>query len=299
MRTILAFALGAIVCLPLRAAGQTLPAEAELAEPEPAFDAPRFDAPRETDAWLNARPAPAEPAHPNATGVLGTLSRVAAGRLQLESGYAYLYDSTDAERLHQHTLPDLLLRLGVTERFELRIGWPGIIYSNLTDPATGVVTSSDDSVPPNIGGMFDLWPQQGWLPQTGLLAAVPISLQGNPFALQSLQPLSSVLYSWTLTDRISIGGQSGLAQFRTDGDSFLQFQQSTAVEWAATDRIGTFLEHAAYVDFQSADDGAQHQLATGVSLLFTDRFQVGWRAGLGLNERAPDFVTSVRLIFRR
>lgn len=296
MRTNLAFALGALLCLPLEAQEPDLPG----APSPPAASEPEFlESPRDTDAWLNARPAPAEPARKNATGVLGTLSRVADGRVQLESGYAYLYDSTSTERLHQHTLPDLLLRFGVTERFELRIGWPGVIYSNLTDPATGDTTSTDEAVPPNIGGLFDLWPQRGWLPQAGLLAAVPISLEGNPFALESLQPLSSVLYSWTITDRISIGGQTGLAQFRDDGDSFLQIQQSTAVEWAATDRIGTFLEHAAYFDVQSADDGAQHQLATGLSLLFTDRVQVGWRAGLGLNERAPDFVTSVRLIFRR
>jgi hypothetical protein len=52
------------------------------------------------------------------------------------------------------------------------------------------------------------------------------------------------------------------------------------------------------VDHGSANDGPQHMLGSGFSLLVTPRMQLTCRAGLGLNEAAPDFLTDIRLAYR-
>ena len=52
------------------------------------------------------------------------------------------------------------------------------------------------------------------------------------------------------------------------------------------------------VDHGSADDGAQHMLGGGFSYLLTERLQITWQAGPGLNEAAPDFLTDVRFAYR-
>ncbi len=151
---------------------------------------------------------------------------------------------------------------------------------------------------PNVGFMLDLWAQEGILPQTAVLAAVPITLEGNPFALAGLQPLSQLLYRWDLTGRLALGGTTGLALFDVDGDHFIQLQQTVNLDYVLTDRLGTFVEWEMLVDHGSALDGPQHMLGGGVAYLLTERLQVGWRAGLGLNRRAPDFLTDLRFAYR-
>ncbi len=224
------------------------------------------------------------------------IAGIARGRTQLEGGYTFVYDRTAGVRMTQHAVPDLLLRFGCTDRLEVRLGWPGYVATGYDGPAPG--GSSDDVLEPNVGFMLDLWTQHGVLPQTAVLAAVPITLEGNPFALDSLQPLAELLYRWDLTERLGWGGTTGMALFDVAGDHFVQLQQTLNLDYLLADRLGTFAEWEMLVDHGSAPDGPQHMLGGGVAYLLSDRLQVTWQAGLGLNERAPDFLTGIRFAFR-
>ena len=229
-------------------------------------------------------------------GLMERISGIARGRTQLEGGYAFLYDEADGVRMAQHAVPDLLLRFGLTDRLEIRLGWPGYVATDYDGP--GLDGSSDDTLEPNVGFMFDLWPQRGIRPQAAVSAAVPITLEGNPFALDGLQPLAQLLYRWELTDRLALGGTTGMALFDVHGDDFLQLQQTTGLDYLCTVRLGAFGQWEMLVDHGSADDGSQHMLGGGFSYLLTERLQITWQAGLGLNEAAPDFLTDVRFAYR-
>jgi len=218
------------------------------------------------------------------------------GRTQIEGGYSFAYDRTNHSNATQHVVPDLLVRYGLTDRLEVRLGWPGLVSTHYDGPLAA--QSRDETLAPTVGFMFDLWPQQGWLPQTAVLASVPISFQGNPFTMESFQPLSQVLYCWDLSDRLALGGSTGLALFRFEGDNFTQLQQTVSLDWTMTDRMASFLEWEMLVDFGSDDDGSQHLLGGGFSFLLTDRLQLTWRAGIGANDRAPDFVTGISFAYR-
>ncbi len=224
------------------------------------------------------------------------IKAIAAGRVQIEGGYVFVRDTVGGTGVTQHTVPDLLFRFGLTDRLEVRIGWPGWVSTDFSGPAAG--NSSSDTLEPNIGFMVDLFGQDGWLPQTAVLAAVPITLEGDPLAMNSLQPLSQLLYAWYFTDRLAAGGATGVALFRIDGDHFIQWQQSVNVDYLLTDRLDGFLEWEVLVDHGSADGGSQHLLGAGFSYLWTERFQTTWRAGVGVNDRAPDFLTDIRFAFR-
>lgn len=245
---------------------------------------------------LATQPAPAEPVPGARPGLMERINGIARGRAQLEGGYAFLYDEEAGARMAQHAVPDLLVRFGWTDRLEIRLGWPGYVATDYDGP--GIDGSSDDTLEPNVGLMLDLWPQQGIRPQTAVSAAVPITLEGNPFALDGLQPLAQLLYRWELTGRLALGGTTGLAPFDVDGDDFLQLQQTASLDWVGTRRLGLFAQWEMLVDHGSADDGSQHMLGAGFSYLLTQRLQLTWQAGLGLNEAAPDFLTDVRLAYR-
>ena len=242
-------------------------------------------------SWLLERNEP--PSRTEARpGFMGRLLDLARGRVMIEGGYAYVTDSSAGTTITEHVVPDMLLRVGVTERLEVRIGWPGASVVN-QDGTLGS-SSTTTTLDPNVGFMMDLWSQRGWLPQTAVLGSVPITLNGNRFAMSSLQPVSAFLYQWNLTDRLSLGGDSGLALYRDDGDHYLQWQQSVDVDYLLTDRVGVFSQWQVLVDNGSADDATRHMLSVGASWLCTDRLQITWRVGAGMNEPAPDFLTDIR-----
>ena len=218
------------------------------------------------------------------------------GRTQIEGGYSFACDRVDDAQATQHVVPDLLVRYGLTDRLELRIGWPGFVSTHYGEPLAD--RSRDEVLDPNVGFLFDLWPQRGWLPQAAVLASVPITLRGNPFTMESLQPLTQALYCWRLNDRLTLGGTTGAALFRVDDDNFIQFQQTASLDWSATERMATFVEWEMLADHGSDDDGAQHLLGLGVCFLLTEQLQLTWRAGVGLNDRAPDFVTGIYFAYR-
>ncbi len=224
------------------------------------------------------------------------MAGVFAGRVQLEGGYTFLADRSADTRIRQHVVPDLLLRYGLTERLELRLGWPGFVSTQYDGPAAP--PSFDDTLEPNVGFMWDALNQDGWVPQTALLAAVPITLEGNPFTMNSLQPLSQVLYCWYVSDRTSLGGTTGVALFREFGDHFVQLQQTADIDYLWSDRLSISAQWEVLVDHGSADDGTQHLLGTGMSFLWTQRLQTSLRLGVGLNERAPNFLTGIRFALR-
>jgi len=218
------------------------------------------------------------------------------GRCQIEGGYSFSYDTPGDSHATQHVVPDLLLRYGLTDHFEIRLGWPGLVSTNYDGSLAD--RSDDDVLAPTVGFMLDLWPQNGWRPQTAVLASVPIDFSGDLFTMNSFQPLSELLYLWEINDRLVVGGSTGFALFHVEGDHFIELQQTLSLDRLLTDRLIGFLEWEMLVDHGSADDGAEHLLGGGVSFLITDHVQATWRAGVGLNERAPDFVTGIRFAYR-
>ena len=45
------------------------------------------------------------------------------GHLQIEAGFTFVYDRRGDDRLRDHAAPELLLRIGLADDFELRIGF--------------------------------------------------------------------------------------------------------------------------------------------------------------------------------
>ncbi|NUQ62943.1 MAG: transporter [Pirellulales bacterium] len=234
-----------------------------------------------------------------AQGQFGLAERINAltrGRVQLEGGYIFTYDRGEDVSVTEHALPDLLLRIGLTERLELRVGWPG--YRSVDYGGDWGDLSYDETLDPNVGFMFDLWQQSGWRPQTALSAAVPIAMEDDPLVFDSLQPVAQLLYLWYLNDRWSIGGTTGMAIFEEYGDRYGQLQQSLDVDYVLSDRLGTFVQWTVLMDHGSEDDGSQHLLSAGLARLWTERFQTSLEMGAGLNQRAPDFLAALRFAYR-
>ena len=256
-----------------------------------AYESPaaRLDGVLHDSAWHPPAPEPDGPHW------MHRIAGLARGRTQFEGGYSLLSDTVGGVRGTQHAFPDFLLRFGLTERLELRFGWPGYVTGDI-DLAPGGPSSRVLS--PNVGFLYDLWSQRGLLPQTAVHAALPVPLEGNPFSLNSLQPLTELMYAWQTGERTTLTGRSGFALFRAEGHNYTQFQQSLAFDVALTERLGTFVSWNMLANHGSWNDTSQHMAGGGLSFLLTERLAVSWRAAGGLNSAAPDFITDIRFAYR-
>lgn len=260
------FSLIVLTALPL--AGQ------DVASAEPPAE------PLLASRWFDRRPDP-----PALAGLPSGWRPIA----QLESGYTYTLDQLAGSELEEHVYPDLLLRWAVTDRMELRVGWPGVISREVAG-----LGDETESLNPTVGFLLDLYPQQGAWPQLAVAASAPIDLEGSPFAADSIQPLGEVLYGWYLSDRAGLWGNTGFALFDVDGDRFIQLQQALTLDYVLTDSVSTFVQWEMLLNHASANDGPQHMLTGGFNFFVNERIQIGIRSGVGLNERAPDFLSGIR-----
>ena len=126
----------------------------------------------------------------------------------------------------------------------------------------------------------------------------PVPLEGNTFALNSLQPLTELMYTWETSDRTAMTGRSGFAIFDASGDNYTQFQQSLGFDVMLTERLGAFVSWDMLADHGSWNDTSQHMAGGGLSFLLTERFAVSWRSAAGLNSAAPEFLIDIRFAHR-
>lgn len=212
--------------------------------------------------------------------------RMARGRVQVEAGYSYLRGPDGL--YSQHAVPDMLVRMGITDRLEFRLGWPGVVFND----------GSTNTLDPTIGVVYDLWGQQGYRPLTAIHVALPVSMEGNPFALNSFQPLTEVMYSWQTSQWTAVTGRTGFALFDVFGDDYTQVQQSLSYDVVLTDRVGAFVSWEMLANVGSQNDTSQHMLGGGLSYLLNERWAISWRSAMGLNEYAPDFLNDIRVAYR-
>lgn len=245
-------------------------------------------------SWLIDQDRPEAP-NADRPGIFRRLFNAARGRVLIEGGYAYVDDAAGPYRVSEHVVPDLLLRVGVTERLEVRVGWPGVSVINERGPLGD--WNETRTLDPNVGVMWDLCGQDGWAPQAAVLASLPITLSGDRFAMNSVQPVSGLLYQWQLTDALALGGESSVALFRDDGDHYLQWQQAVDLDYLLTERVGLFTQWQVLADDGSELDLTRQMLSGGLSWLCIDRLQITWRIGTGLNDAAPDLLTDIRFGF--
>ncbi len=232
---------------------------------------------------------------------------VPVGRLQLEMGYTFTKDNEPGVRARDHTTPELLLRLGLIEDVELRLGWDGYGFTHTretfteregggyhTRSVTGWTQGANDMT---VGAKVKLLEQDGLVPHFGVIGE--LSLPSGSVGLSSGDVDPGVVLAWAydVTDRFAVAGNVGIASATSDAKRFVQTSASLTGAYALTDRLGVYLEwFGIYPSDRRA--GPSNNLNTGLTYLITDNLQADWRIGAGLSHDAPDFFTGVGLCFR-
>jgi hypothetical protein len=224
---------------------------------------------------------------------------VGRSRLVVESSYSFI-DNRDAKETH--SFPELLLRYGLTERLELRFGGNYEIGGE-SNTVSGTGSQGDEFGPirrrrraaePSESelaheaqlsyGFKALLTRQG-----GLLPESSMILQGTtPTSGAGTDTLPTVTYvfGWELADEWKLDAAMRYAGGSEEEDRFDIFAPSVVLRVPLGERVNVHAEYFGLFSRDRADDFQRHFFSPGIHYLATPNFEVGVRAGWGLNDQS-------------
>ena len=208
---------------------------------------------------------------------------VALGAVQLEVGYTL----TRNDVVDAHALGEVLIRIGVLPRAELRLGLNSFAWtddplgdaSGLEDVSLGVKVELAEGA----GQEFNLL-----RPRVALLLNTSLPTGTGGFGEKGLQPGATLAMSWELSERLGLGANANVAAASQDGDRFGQFSGAVALGVSLADRVGAYGEYFLFAPPGPGDD-ATGFLNGGLTFLATNDLQFDVRAGFGMHGVDGDF----------
>lgn len=221
---------------------------------------------------------------------------IPTGHLQLESGYTFTYNKEGGTRTTEHTAPEMLWRVGLSDKVELRIGFDGYTYSDSLSSVPGGGGSrsrtSQDANDLTLGLKVKLFEQEGWRPHFGIIASVSVPTGARGGTSGDVDPGIVLLWAYDLSDDTAIAGNIGIAVPTEDSHRFVQTTASLSYAFALTQKWGAYAEY--FGVYPSSDTGHDaHFVNVGLTYLVNKDFQLDIRVGAGINDEADDFFTGI------
>jgi hypothetical protein len=221
--------------------------------------------------------------------------------VQVELGTRWTADRSADARLGVVEAPGTLVRVGMSERVELRLAWGGWIGTTLE--ASQARHRADGFADPEVGIKWGLVQPRGAGMEFALLAHVTLPAGDEIVGAPGFDPSVRLAAAHPLGDRASFGWNLGHEVRSFDGGGDIDTRRlgrwvySGAMGFDVTRRWGAFVE--LFGDLPASDPGpAVHALDGGVTWLIAPRVQLDLSVGVGLNAEAPDRFVGFGLSFR-
>ena len=223
---------------------------------------------------------------------------------QIEMGYTFTSDREGQERLTDHTAPELLLRIGIHDKVELRLGWEGFSATEFNERVRNDVgrtidqqSHSDGATDLSLGFKVHMLDQDGLNPDFGVIVALSVPTGSRDKTSGDVVPEVKWLWAYDLSDRWSLAGNINFAVPTSEEGRFFQTASSISLAYGVNDWLGAYVE---YFGFYPADRGTDcaHYANGGLTFGINPDLQFDIRAGWGLNEEADDFFAGVGMAYR-
>lgn len=221
------------------------------------------------------------------------------GRTIFESAWTWV-DNRDAK--DTHSLPEVLLRHGVTERIELRFGTNYEIGGEASHASGshGGGRRRNNAVPTgdglheeanvSYGVKFDTSDQSHWIPDSSLIVTGATPTSGEEAATRLV---ATYVFGWELEngwiwDSAIRYGLTGEGSEATNS-----WSPSTVVKFPMGERAKGHVEYFSILSDTPDGQIDKHYVSPGVHYLITEELEIGVRVGWGLNDSASDFFSNV------
>ncbi len=261
----------AVACASL---GQAQTADAQDSRGRPtSFDAPGSELETDRDSFTPAT------------------SSVGTSRVVVESSYSFIDNRSVPDA---NSVPELLIRSGISDRFEMRLGW-----NYEAGGPTGAVSGSDlgdedffteKSSKVLYGLKFEQTQQSGWLPESCVILEGYTPTSGpSTFSRMVL----AEVFGWTLPNQWQWNSSLRFGLNDNTADSFNQWAPSTVMKIPLDERWAVHAEYFGVVTSGRAQSISQQYISFGGHVLLTPNLELGGRFGFGLNEQTARFFNNV------
>ena len=228
-------------------------------------------------------------------------SIVPSGHIQVELGVAYAFEDlgnlgsisgrTDVNPGEEIvlSLPALLVRVGVSETFELRLGGE---FSDVKRDRSDYTEDFSGVGGLVLGGKAKVLDETGVIPQTALLVHLTLPYGNDKLSPERVTSDMRLSMAHTLSEDFGIGYNIGV---ESDAVGQLFGLYTLAVGTSISDQFGTFVELYGNAPWE---DDAAHAFDAGFTWLLSDNIQLDISAGIGLTDAAVDNLLSTGVSVR-
>lgn len=213
--------------------------------------------------------------------------------LQIETGFLMAQKEDDEYTQKSLVYNTTLLRYGLLENFELRLGMEylgGEIMINSIDTS---FTFSGFG-PLYTGFKVMIAEEEGWRPEMAFLGGLALPFTASDeFRPENTSASMRFAFSHTLSDRFSLG--YNLGAFWGGDTPIPQYFYSVALGIGITQKLGMYIEGFGEIPESGS---AQHMLDGGFTFLALPNLQFDISGGIGINEVAPDYYFGAGLSYR-
>jgi hypothetical protein len=244
---------------------------------------------------------------------------VGKGVTIIENGYTFRNINDHESQIHQtrRSIPETLLRYGVTDEFELRLKWNGYVISDTHNLFNGLRTQTFGTDDLLVAIKYELRQQDVFIPMLTFLTGSTLPSGTNGVSSNTMQPFVNLVAGWGIRrwlyfklsggvdwQRISVstllgGGSEPLAPtFLTGRDNVHLYHGSASLLFQATKRVGGFVEYFNLSTTQAADNRPANYFDTGLYIYATTNVQFDVRFGKRLSDRIDEIFAGAGLSIR-
>ena len=229
-------------------------------------------------------------------------STVAPGYYQLETGFTHFEHNDKGDGVEGHGVAESLLRIGLVEDWELRLGYGGYQWER-AHSSGGPTDDDDGSADPEIGFKVKLAEEEGMMPEMAFMSHLSLPAGKSPFTSHRADPSYRFAFSHTLSEKYSLGYNLGQAWATEedalgDRDTRSAFQYTVALGMAIDETTGMFVEFFGDIPTGSGGVGPANTLDGGFTWLLADNVQLDLAAGVGLSDSADDWFIGTGISIR-
>lgn len=214
---------------------------------------------------------------------------VPPGFVQVEAGWSLDHDRDGLVRLRTHTVPGLLLRVGLTSRLEARLGFAGW-HATDTSGLAGTERGHGDT---DLGVKYRLRDAPSGGPTVSVIASVSFPTGSATATSGEVDPSALLTVAHELSERLSLGYNLGPSLTNRQ----LSMVGTLSLGAALAERLGAFVE--TFGSYTASSGGGQTlALDGGVTVLLGANLQLDASAGTWVLGKAGDWFVASGLSVR-
>ena len=216
-------------------------------------------------------------------------------RFILESAYSFLYNRGVKET---HSFPETILRYGLTDWIELRLGWNAEIGGAGSDVSGSGSGARDELLRGreiereynlSYGAKFRLTDQRYWAPRSIVIVQAFTPTGGSEGTSTATALIATYAAGWTLPNRWQFDTAMRYGFDSEHGDHFNQWAPSAVLRVPLGEMWATHVEYFGLMTSGKERNVTKHFISPGLHCLLTPDFELGFRVGWGLNDQSARF----------